>query len=110
MDDNVTQLPTNDERIDAAIADMIGPERTGHTLIVDGRAVPMVSVRPNGDWVTFVLDNRLGFDFPKAQAIAAAHMLANALAIGAGYPGIRYCDTKKGFASRIGPLPPEMLG
>jgi len=80
MNDNVTQLPPQE-----GPPDIFGPERQGCDLIIEGRRIPNIHIHDRGDSIEFVLDGRLSYEFPKDWAYLAAHMAANAMAIGAGY-------------------------
>lgn len=79
MTDNVTNLPHRN-----LIAEMMGPENNGNSLIMDGRVVPGVAIYDRGDEVEFVIDHRVAFGFPKAQAWNAAAFAFAAMAFGAG--------------------------
>jgi hypothetical protein len=81
---NVTDFPTEPKR--DLIAEMKGPETGGNAVIMEGRVIPHVMMFDRGDEIEFVLDNRLGFGFPRDMAHQAAAFAAAAMAIGAGFP------------------------
>lgn len=76
---NIIDFPKQD------LPDIKGPERTGNSVIIDGRCVPKMHMHDRGETVDFILDGRLSFEFPKDMAYLAASFAANAMAIGAGY-------------------------
>jgi hypothetical protein len=79
MDDNVVDFP-------GSIApDMFGAEATGSALIVEGRKIPGIRILKTARGAEFILDDRFSYEFDEAWAYLAAHMAANAMAIGAGY-------------------------
>lgn len=80
MADNVTTFPTRD-----LVVEMAGPVNQGCAVRIEGRIVPNMVMFDHGDIVEFVLDHRLGFGFPRAQAYDAAAFAAAAMAIGAGF-------------------------
>ena len=80
MDDNVTELPRRD-----LIAEMTGPAESGNAVKINGRYIPNLVMYDRGDEVEFVLDHRLAFSFPRAQAWDAAAFAFAAMAIGAGF-------------------------
>lgn len=79
MADNITTLPRRD-----LIAEMTGPANLGSCLIMEGREVPGVAIFDRGDEIEFVVDHRVSFAFPKAQAWNAAAFAFAAMAFGAG--------------------------
>jgi len=83
MSNNITKLSDPMEKV---ISDMTGPKRSGHDVIIDGRAVPGLIMRDRGDEIEFVLDGRYSFSFPRGWAYLAASFASTAMAIGAGHP------------------------
>lgn len=79
---NVTDFPPKRD----LIAEMKGPETGGSAVILEGKLIPHVMMFDRGDEIEFVLDNRLGFAFPRELAHHAASFAASAMAIGAGFP------------------------
>lgn len=103
---NIVQYPTTDQRIEA----MRGVRRSGYTVIVDGREIPRLTMYEVGDQIALCLDNRMAVDFPREIAPQAARIIANALAIGAGYPHLGAMSKDKPFAPAVvmlGALPEE---
>jgi hypothetical protein len=86
---NVTAFPSPEWVVE------LGPKRPGHSVIVDGRCIPKLTAIDNGEIVTFVLDERFLYDVPKGMSGLFASAMAQALAIGAGFPhlgaGTRDC-------------------
>lgn len=105
---NVTEFPTEPKR--DLIAEMKGPETGGNAVILEGKLIPHVMMFDRGDEIEFVLDNRLGFGFPRELAHQAACFAASAMAIAAGFPhfsGGKHF-TQRDFASnvtRLGEMP-----
>jgi len=77
--DNVTELPRRD-----LIAEMKGAENLGNEVVIQGRIVPGLAMFDRGDEIEFVIDRRVAFGFPKAQAWDAAAFALSAMAYGAG--------------------------
>jgi hypothetical protein len=82
--DNVTRLHKD------PVPDMIGPKPIGNSVIVEGHIIPNMTMIDRGDIVEFVIDNRMGFEFPRECAYTAACFAATAMAIGAGHPHFKY--------------------
>lgn len=103
---DVIQYPTTDQRIEA----MRGSQRCGYNVIVEGRQIPGLTMYEVGDKICLEVDNRLGVDFPRDLAPQAAWLVANALAIGAGYPHLGAPSKEMPFAPRVvmlGSLPED---
>jgi hypothetical protein len=81
---NVTDFPTEPKR--DLIAEMKGPETMGNSVILEGKLIPHVMMFDRGEEIEFVLQNRLGFGFPREIAHQAISFAASAMAIGAGFP------------------------
>ncbi len=94
---NVTELPTKD-----VIAGMLGPERSGHSVIVAGRLIRGMVAYDRGAEIEFVLDGRFSYSFPRAIALLAASFAAQAMAIGSGYSHL-------GAATKDRPFAPEVI-
>lgn len=56
-----------------------------HRITLDGYEVPRLHGRVVGDMWYFQLDGRFAVDVPKKYGLGVAWVIANALAIGAGY-------------------------
>lgn len=103
MDDNVVSFPPQE-----GPPDMAGPVRSGCSVIIENRKIPNLHMYDRGDVIEFVLDGRLGYEFPKAAAYDAAHMAATAMAIGQGYPFLGAESKSRPFAPQcmeIGEIP-----
>ncbi len=79
MSDKVVQFPPREPP-----HLFIGPF-TENRVVVDGRVIPNLTGRQEGDFAELVLDRRFGITVPIELAHGVAWMIANALAIGAGY-------------------------
>lgn len=107
---NVTNFPSEPKR--DLVAEMKGPETGGNAVILEGRLIPNVMMFDRGAEVEFVLQNRLGFSFPRELAHQAASFAAAAMAIGAGFPhysGGKH-KTQREFAVTVtclGEMPPS---
>lgn len=99
MDDNVTDFPAAPDPVSA----MMGPKHTGRCVIVEGRAIPGLTMHEEGDAISFVLDNRLSISVPRDTAPQIAWFVASALAIGQGYTHI-------GAANKDRPFAPQVVG
>ena len=97
MTDNI--VPLHD--IEKLIYEMKGPELGGHAVIVDGRAIPRLTMRDKGGEIDLILDGRLAFPFAREWAVQAAYLAANAMALGAGYPCATADEKTKSFAPRV---------
>jgi hypothetical protein len=93
--DNVIDFPGS------AAPDMFGPKISGHTLIVDGRAIPKFRILRSPRGVEFILDGRWSYEFPEDWAYLAASMAANAMAIGAGYAFLGSDSREQPFAPQV---------
>jgi hypothetical protein len=75
------------DQLESALERMMLPPRfPHHEVMVDGRLIPNLECRRDGDTITFLLDRRFALDVPIDLAIPVASFVANAMAIGAGYP------------------------
>lgn len=88
---------------------LIGPFESWK-VIVDGRAIPKLTGYKREDGtVTLTVDSRFGGDFPdEATAHQAAYLIANAMAIGAGYSHAGAESKDHPFAPRCFSLGPEV--
>lgn len=84
---------------------LFGPPVTGNRLVVEGRSIPKVVVHQRGDKVEFVLDGRFSCIVPEEYAHPVAFLLANAIAIGEGYPSANAEDKSRPFAPKLMQLP-----
>jgi hypothetical protein len=95
MTDNVVSFPG------PKVADMFGPEETGHSLIIEQRLIPNFRIRKTETGVVFTLDGRFAYEFDDANAWLAASMAAQAMAIGAGYARLGSSDKSQPFAPEV---------
>lgn len=75
---NVIKMPNEQSDL------LVGPiER--YAVQVDGRIIPRLTGRPDGDRIMLIVDGRFSASFMPDDATQAAWLIAQALAIGAGY-------------------------
>ena len=98
-DANVTDFPNSSDPIRA----MKGPQQSGYQVIVEGRAIPKLTMIDDGPVISLILDGRFCVPVPRDLAPQVAWLVANALAIGEGYPFL-------GSASKERPFAPEVRG
>lgn len=82
-ENNVVNLPPRKEPPDL----LIGPFEVWK-VSVEGRIIPGLTGHPDGNRIALVVDGRFSASFPKELAHDAAWLIAQALAIGAGYPSL----------------------
>jgi hypothetical protein len=64
---------------------LIGPF-SEFRVILDGRVIPRLTAIKDGDKISLMVDHRFAASFSEDDARSAAWLIAQALAIGAGYP------------------------
>ena len=67
-------------------------------VVIEGRLIPNLTARRDGDSVTLVVDDRLSVTIPSDVAYQVAWLVANAMAIGAGYPSLSAETKDRPFA------------
>lgn len=100
MTDNVHELPppvrnvTRSVVTDHGIDWLAGPFPAHFQVVLDGKIVPMLTGYAYSDGsVGLTLDHRLGYDFANAaDAYTAARAIADAMAMGAGFPSFAAAD------------------
>lgn len=93
--DNIVHLPPSEPIPDL----LVGPFKTWKVR-VEGRIIPGLTGFPDGDKIALVVDGRFSASFSKEDAHSVAWLLANALAVGAGYPWL-------GAPNKDSPFAPE---
>ncbi len=78
----------------------LGPELSGHSVIVDGRLVPRLRAYDRGNTIDFILDGRFSYEVPTELSDLFASAIGNAMAIGAGWPCLA-ADQQAPFAPRV---------
>lgn len=98
----VTHFPAPEKR-----EMLIGPFEEWR-VVLDGKGIPLLTGNklPNGR-VWLMLDNRFGGEFSEEDAWQVAHLVANALAIGQGYPSYMATTKDRPFAPFITELPSD---
>ena len=86
---------------------LVGPFETWK-VIVGGRVIPRLSGKREGDQIWLTVDDRFTARFSEEGAYNAAYLLAEALAIGEGYPHSGAENKDKPFAP-IGMEFPESI-
>lgn len=75
---------------------------TENRVVIDGRNIPKLSGRKIGDdQVELVVDGRFSATFKTESAYQAAWLIANAMAIGAGYPSMNADSKDQPFAPKV---------
>lgn len=67
---------------------IVGPELRGHAVIVDGRVIPKITCRDNGSTIDIIVDGRFSITVGADLAYQVAWIVAQAMAIGAGYSSL----------------------
>ena len=93
MSDNVVQLPPKDEPPEL----LVGPFHIWRVK-VDGRIIPHLTGFHDGDKICLVVDNRFGASFSREDAHQVAWLIAQALAIGEGFPHLGAESKERPFA------------
>ena len=99
-DDNVTQLPPPIRNVSRSVLMehghdwLVGPFPSEFKVVIEGKMVPHLTGYAYSDGVIgLTLDNRMGYEFPSADdAYTAARAIADAMAIGAGFPSFVAAD------------------
>lgn len=94
MADNITELPRRD-----LIKELIGADLIGNAVVVNGHEVPGIAMFDRGDEIEFVIDHRVAYGFPKAQAWNAAAFALAAMAFGAGCDPLNF--EPRPFAKKV---------
>ncbi len=81
--------------------DIFGPTCSGHSVFWEGRLVPHLHAYDRGDKIEFLLDGRMSWEFPRSEAFNALSFMANAMAVGAGYPCFTADKKREGFAPQV---------
>lgn len=77
---------------------LIGPFEA-YRVVIDDRVIPRLTGRKMGDRVELVVDGRFGATFREEDAHQVAWLIAQAMAIGAGYPSLNAESKDQPFAS-----------
>lgn len=98
MSDNVVKFepPKGDEP-----ELLVGPFEVWK-VVVEGRAIPRLTGYPQEDGrISLIVDGRFMADFPADIAPQAAWLIANALAVGEGFPHLGALSRDRPFAPQI---------
>ncbi len=82
---NVTNFPT--KPVDP-VKEMMGPDRFGSSIIIDGHEVPNMWMVDRGETVELVFDGPVIYTMPREFFPLVASACAKAMAIGAGHAHI----------------------
>jgi hypothetical protein len=103
MVDNVTNFPAPPGKKPWHI-----PFSEPDQVIIEGRFIPKLGARDEGDEVCIILDGRFAINGPKELGSTVAWLVANALAIGEGYSHLGAETKERPFApigTQIGEQP-----
>lgn len=90
---NVVKMPPPPERPEL----LVGPFEQWRVQ-VDGRIIPRLTGHKDGDKVALIVDGRFSASFSQDDAYQAAWLIAQALAIGEGYPHLGAEEKRRPFA------------
>lgn len=90
---NVVNMPPQPRRPDL----LVGPFQQWRVQ-VDGRIIPRLTGFKDGDKIALVVDGRFSASFAEDDAHQAAWLIAQALAIGEGYPHLGSDEKRRPFA------------
>lgn len=79
---NIKQFPT--KPVDP-VKEMMGPDRFGASIIVDGHEVPNMYMVDHGETVDLVFDGPVIYSMPREIFPLVASACAKAMAVGAGH-------------------------
>jgi hypothetical protein len=88
-------------QMEATIRGMIGPERRGNSVIVEGRRIPHLTCFEHPESISFVLDGRWQINVPREMATTVAWFVANAMAVGEGYAFLGSETKGRPFAPQV---------
>lgn len=90
---NVVPMPPAPKQPDL----LVGPFEEWRVQ-VDGRIIPRLTGRYEGDRIALVVDHRFSASFSKEDAYQAAWLIAQAMAIGEGYSHLGAASKEQPFA------------
>ena len=105
-DDSVVQMPPKEPKAEL----LVGPFEE-YRVVVDGRFVPNLTAFPDkefGDGISLVVDHRFSVWVEKERAPDIAWIIAQAMAVTAGYPHFAADEKSSPFAriaARLSDLP-----
>ena len=79
---------------------LVGPFQEWR-VVVEGRSIPRLTGFHDGNKIALVVDGRYSASFSEADARCAAWLIAQALAIGAGYSNLAAETKDRPFAPQI---------
>ena len=103
---DITSFPAQPDLVEG----MKGPVASGCQVIIEGRAIPRLRMIDRQAEIDLILDGRFILPVPRELAHVVAWFVANALAIGEGYPFLGALTKERPFAplcTRIDGLPPK---
>ena len=101
MSDNVTDFPTP-----KPVEFMVGPFEE-YRVVIEGRMIPwLTAYRDGDDGTALVVDHRFSITFPNDLAYEAAWLIANAMAVAAGYPCLSSENRDRPFAPQCAEIKP----
>jgi hypothetical protein len=78
---------------------LVGPFEQWRVM-VDGRVIPRLTGRKNGDRIDLIVDGRFSASFSESDARQAAWLIAQAMAIGEGYSHLGAESKDRPFAPK----------
>lgn len=104
-EENVVSFPKQ-EKADP-LDFILGPVVVNH-VVVEGRVIPGLTAQRNANGtVGLIIDGRMCVDFPPDIAKNAAWLLAQALAVGAGYTHSGAESKERSFAPQVAHIGPR---
>jgi hypothetical protein len=85
---------------------LFGPKHVGRQVIVEGRAIPLLTGWEEGEEVFLCVDGRMAIPVRKQDATQIAWFVANAMAISAGFPCLGAETKDRPFAPMVRAMSP----
>lgn len=79
---------------------LIGPFEY-HAVVIEGRRIPRLTAHRTPDGINLIVDDRFCVLLPEDVAADVAWLVANALAVGAGYPCLSAENKDRPFAPKV---------
>lgn len=85
---------------------LVGPF-TEYRVVVEGRCIPNLTGRREGDHTWLIVDGRFGAPVPNDSANQVAWLLGNAMAVAGGYSSLNAESKDMPFAPKMMRISPE---
>jgi hypothetical protein len=99
MSDNIVEFPTKEKERDP-LAFMIGPFEILH-CVIEGRRIPRLTACKTDAGINLIVDGRMGIMVPPELAEDVAWLVAQALAVGAGYSNLEAENQNRCFTPKV---------